>query len=160
MGVYFKPCISVNLRLMDQFSIPLQVRWADLDPNYHVRHSVYYDWGAQCRISWLTAYQLDDVHLRNLHVGPILFREECIFRREIRQQDELTISLQLLKAKPDFSRWTIQHQILKKDNVVAAVLTCDGAWIDTERRKLTAPPELAIACFTAMPRHPEFQWLG
>ena len=34
---------------MEPFKQNLQVRWADLDPNGHVRHSVYYDYGAQIR---------------------------------------------------------------------------------------------------------------
>jgi acyl-CoA thioester hydrolase len=27
-----------------------EVRWADIDANFHVRHSVYYDWAATTRL--------------------------------------------------------------------------------------------------------------
>jgi acyl-CoA thioesterase FadM len=31
---------------MTSFSKQLSFRWSDLDPNFHVRHSAYYDFGA------------------------------------------------------------------------------------------------------------------
>jgi acyl-CoA thioesterase FadM len=41
---------------MTSFSKELSFRWSDLDPNFHVRHSAYYDFGAQhhrnSRESW------------------------------------------------------------------------------------------------------------
>ncbi|MFK5925580.1 MAG: hypothetical protein QM483_03015 [Desulfuromusa sp.] len=36
---------------MDFFEQNIQVRSSDLDPNGHVRHSVYYDYGVQPRIN-------------------------------------------------------------------------------------------------------------
>ncbi len=38
---------------MKSFEQKITVRWADLDPNGHVRHSIYYDYGAQARIAYL-----------------------------------------------------------------------------------------------------------
>ena len=78
---------------MPDFKKSIQVRWSDLDPNFHVRHSVYYDWGAFCRIEFFNQYGLSDLAMREHNIGPILFREECIFRREIRTGDDLFISL-------------------------------------------------------------------
>ena len=42
---------------MKDFIKEIQVRWSDLDPNFHLRHSVYYDWGAYCRIEFLEQYR-------------------------------------------------------------------------------------------------------
>jgi len=78
---------------MTDFTLPVDVRWADLDANNHVRHSVYYDWGAQARMNFLTSKGLGANVLQEQHFGPILFREECIFRREIRFGDEITINV-------------------------------------------------------------------
>ena len=27
------------------YTKPVEIRWSDLDPNFHLRHSVYYDYG-------------------------------------------------------------------------------------------------------------------
>jgi acyl-CoA thioester hydrolase len=145
---------------MTKFEMPVQVRWSDVDANHHVRHSVYYDWGAMCRMEFLTQEGLSDSVFNQLQVGPILFREESKFRREIRMHDKIRIDLHLLQAKRDFSRWSIRHSIWKEDNIEAAILTVDGAFLDIHTRKLTTPPELAFSVFSAMPQWPEFQWIG
>lgn len=144
---------------MENFKKEVQVRWSDLDPNVHLRHSVYYDWGAFCRIAFLDEHKLSAELMQRLQIGPILFREECIFKKEIRLGDKVTISLQVLKAKKDFSRWTIQHTIIKNEETVAAILTVDGAWLDTAKRKLATPPVEVFNVFSEMPLDENFQWL-
>src|SRR5512146_3153869 len=126
---------------MSEFSRDIQLRWSDLDLNFHIRHSVYYDWGAFVRVEFLNEYGLTWHVMHELKFGPILFREECIFRREIRSGDEIKMNLQLLRSKKDFSRWSIQHHITKADGTLCAVITVDGAWMDIVRRKLSSPPE-------------------
>jgi acyl-CoA thioester hydrolase len=145
---------------MNEFSRLLQIRWSDLDPNFHVRHSVYYDWGAFVRIEFLNEFGLTADVMMRLQFGPILFREECIFRREIKIGDKLEIKLQLLKSKKDFARWTIQHQLIKNGDTVAALLTVDGAWMSMVQRKLTTPPEEVHKVFSEMPKGENFEWLS
>jgi acyl-CoA thioester hydrolase len=145
---------------MEAFLKDIQVRWSDLDPNVHLRHSVYYDWGAFCRISFLDEHQLTTELMQRLHIGPILFREECVFKKEIRLGDKVAIDLQVTKAKKDFSRWTIQHTVFKNGNAVSAIITVDGAWLDTTKRKLATPPAEVVEVFSHMPVHADFQWLG
>ena len=144
---------------MNEFSRIIQLRWSDLDPNFHVRHSVYYDWGAFVRIEFLNEFGLNDRVMQELKFGPILFREECIFRKEIRMGEEIRMSLQLLKSKRDFSRWSIQHSITKTDGTVCANLTVDGAWMDVVKRKLASPPGKVHEVFGEMPRVENFVWM-
>jgi len=40
---------------MSDFTMPVQIRWADIDQNRHLRHSVYYDYGAMMRMNVLYA---------------------------------------------------------------------------------------------------------
>jgi acyl-CoA thioester hydrolase len=144
---------------MNDFSRPVQIRWSDLDPNFHVRHSVYYDWGAFCRVEFLNTWGITPPVMQQLKFGPILFREECVFRKEIALTDVITINMNLVQARRDFSRWTIRHQLSKSDGTPCAILTVDGAWIDVERRKLASPPVLVADGFENMPREEGFAWL-
>jgi len=144
---------------MNKFIKQIQLRWSDLDPNFHLRHSVYYDWGALCRVEFLNEFHLTTDVMQRLHFGPILFREECVFKKEIRQGDRITIDLTLLKARKNYSRWSIRHVIVKDEDIVAAVLTVDGAWINTLERKLAVPPVEAEKVFTEMPLDEKFEWL-
>jgi acyl-CoA thioester hydrolase len=141
---------------MEQYLKPIDIRWSDLDPNFHLRHSVYYDYAAYCRICFLEEHGLSVGLMEQLRFGPILFREEAVFRKEVRWGDKLTIDLQLTKARRDFSRWTIKHQLIKNDNVLSAVITVDGAWINTKERKLATPPGDITDVFSKMPRTDDF----
>ena len=144
---------------MKEFNRSIQLRWSDLDPNFHIRHSVYYDWGAFCRIEFLNEFGLTSQVMKELDFGPILFREECIFRKEIRSGDLVMISLEITKSKSEFSRWSIRHNISKDTGILCAILTVDGAWMDVTKRKLASPPEKVHEVFELMPKAQEFEWM-
>ena len=144
---------------MNDFKRTIQIRWSDLDPNFHLRHSVYYDWGAFCRVEFLNEYGLTAQVMQSLQFGPILFKEECIFRREIKLGDKVDIDLHLLRSKKDYSKWSIQHQITKNGDTLCAVLTVDGAWMNVVQRKLTSPPEKVHEVFSRMPVNETFEWI-
>ena len=97
--------------------------------------------------------------LQQLHIGPILFREECIFKKEIRFDDDIVIDLKLIKAKRNYARWSIQHTIFKNENIISAIINIDGAWLNTIERKLAVPPLEAEKVFSEMPVDESFQWL-
>ncbi|GAB4091399.1 acyl-CoA thioesterase [Flaviaesturariibacter terrae] len=143
---------------MAAFERILQIRWSDLDPNFHLRHSVYYDWGAYCRVEFLNEHGLDAKMMQQLGIGPILFREECTFRREIRSGDVVTINLALWRGRRDFSRWSFRHEIKKNGDTLAATLVVDGAWMDVNQRKLCTPPETVHHIFENMPKADDFEW--
>lgn len=143
---------------METFSKEVDIRWSDLDPNAHLRHSVYYDWAAFCRVEFFFAHGLTTDTMQQLRFGPILFREECIFKKEIRLGDKVTIDLKLVKSRRDYSRWTIEHRILKNGNILSAILIVDGAWLDTAKRKLATPPGQVAEVFTKIPVIEDFHW--
>ncbi len=140
-----------------KFELPIHVRWSDMDPNFHVRHSVYYDFAAQCRTEYLFKHGINAQLMMENHFGPILFREEAIFRKELKFGDDLRINFRATKLRRDGSRFSFQHQILKGEEV-CAIINVDGAWIDTQKRKLTVPPDIAFKVLDEMPKAEEFQW--
>ena len=144
---------------MNSFLKNVEVRWADLDPNFHLRHSVYYDYGASSRIDFLQQQGITAAFMKEHSFGPIIFREECVFKKEIRPTDIISIDLKLQKAARDFSRWTIQHTIFKNGDTISAILTIDGAWIDLTKRKLTVPPAEVLETFGNMPKDEHFEWI-
>lgn len=143
---------------MENYCKKVEIRWSDLDPNYHLRHSVYYDWGAYCRLSFLNEVGLSPQVLMKLKMGPVIFREEAIFKKEILFTDTVEIYLELAKCKKDFSRWSMQHSIIKNKNTLAAVITIDGAWLNIIERKLTIPPPEFGKGFNEIPKTPNFTW--
>lgn len=154
---------------MSVFEMPLQIRWSDLDPNFHLRHSVYYDWAAMCRMEFLIKNGLTPAVMQRLQFGPIIFREEAVFRKEIKYGDIISINLLLMKGRRDYSRWTISHEIKKvlpshkatadkEDGTVCAIVTIDGAWLNVLERKLFIPPQEVVQVFQQMPPGDHFEW--
>src|SRR6188768_130874 len=137
---------------MEKYSKTMQIRWSDIDQNRHLRHSVYYDFGALVRIAFLSEMGLTTKKLEELSIGPILFREEAIFRREIRLEDKITVDVELTKMNHDFSRWSLRHNFHKEDGTLAAVVTMDGAWIDLKTRKLAIPGAFVQSVFDTIPK--------
>lgn len=142
---------------MSVFEKKVSIRWADLDPNFHLRHSVYYDLGAAQRVELLELNGLTLQFMKENHVGPILFREECIFRREIKSGDEVMISALVAKMRQDASRWEIRHIFSGANNKLLATLTVEGSWMDTRLRKLASPiPQLITDVFEKFPKTEDF----
>ncbi|MFT4154122.1 acyl-CoA thioesterase [Parafilimonas sp.] len=133
-----------------------ELRWSDLDPNFHLRHSVYYDLGAYCRISFLFDNGITEEVMRRHFIGPVLFREECFFKREIKFGDAISISLTLKSVSADFRKFSMQHEIFKNENEPAALLIIDGAWMDTVKRKIVAPPQIIIDTLNAIPKTEDY----
>ncbi len=141
---------------MSDFIKNIDIRWSDLDPNFHVLHSKYYDFGAHCRMALLAEYGMTIQVMMKHQIGPILFREECVFKREIRFGDPVTINVRIKSVTKDFGRWSMIHEIWRDAETLAAILTVDGAWINTALRKLAVPPEDIKAIFEAAPKTEDF----
>jgi acyl-CoA thioester hydrolase len=144
---------------MSTFSKKISIRWADLDPNFHLRHSVYYDLASQFRVELLDEAGLSMRVMKEQGFGPILFREECVFKREILHGDHITLTTKLLKIRKDGSRWTIQHHFVKGETI-CAILTIEGAWMDIVNRRLANPtPQIAFDVLTSFPKAEEFEYI-
>lgn len=135
----------------------IEIRWADLDPNFHMLHSKYYDLGAYVRMCFLIEHGITEQELQKHRIGPILLREECSFRKEIRFGDHVEIDLHLTRARENMVRWSIKH-IITRNGVLAAELHVDGSWIHMDRRKMQVPPAEFAEVFKKMPLASEFHW--
>jgi acyl-CoA thioester hydrolase len=142
---------------MNTFIKEISLRWSDFDPNFHVRHSVYYDFGAQHRVEILQELGMTMRVMQEQHFGPILFREECVFKKEMKMNQKVFISSRIGKIKEDASRWTLIHDFLNENNEIIATITVDGAWMDTKLRKIANPtPQIAIDVMNKIPKTEHF----
>jgi acyl-CoA thioester hydrolase len=119
-------------------------------------HSKYYELGAHCRMSFMFEYGVNNDLFQKDKIGPILFREECIFKKELNAAEIVTVNLVVTKSRRDGSRWSVMHEIKKQDGTVAAVMYADLAWMDLIKRKLTIPPAIVTTMLDAAPKHAEF----
>ena len=133
-----------------------QVLWAQIDANQHMRHSAYADLAAQSRLNMLKKAGLDPVKLFDYKIGPVLFKEELFYLREITLGDFVKVSCEVTKSRADGSRWTIRHEIYRGDGIKAAIVNAEGAWINMEKRRLTLLPEELSSLFLDSPRSADY----
>jgi acyl-CoA thioester hydrolase len=108
------------------------------------------------RLHVLASMGLDLKALRELGIGPVLFRETCSFRRELHLGDDITLRVELSGLTEDLSRFAFRHTFEKADGTFCAQLDVLGAWIDIEKRKLTAPPARWKDSFHSVPKTDDF----
>lgn len=144
---------------MDSYSKTYEARWADIDPNRHMRHSVYNDYAAQTRVALFRESGLTMDEISEMGIGPILFREEVRFLREVKMSEIITVFSYVRKMRKDGSRWTFFHPMFKDNDIPIAEITVDGAWLNLHTRKLRTPPEKLLKVINSFPRTDDFQWI-
>jgi acyl-CoA thioester hydrolase len=144
---------------MNSFSFQAPLRWTDIDSNGHLRHSIYYDLAVAARMKFLEERGMDSRSFEEFKLGHILFREEAIFRREIRLEDKILITVKMFKATEDFSKWFIRHEFIKEDGSIAAYVSVEGAWMDLTTRKLGKTIDSITQVFSQFPRTDDFEWI-
>ena len=128
---------------MISFQKNIFLHWADLDPNFHFRQFVYYDLATQFRVELLEEAGLTMAIMKEQGFGPVIFREECVFKKEISFGDVISLSVNIINMREDASRWTIRQQF-SRGEILCAPLNVDGARMDVKNRRL-ANPTSAIA---------------
>jgi acyl-CoA thioester hydrolase len=134
----------------------IEVRWADLDPNGHVRHSAYADYGAQARIGFLAEHGFGLGQFQKLRLGPILFREDLKYLKEIRANERISVTVEVSGLSPNRKHWRIRHRVLRGDGELACIIDCQGAWFDLAARKVVPAPKELDAVMERMPKSEDF----
>lgn len=136
----------------------IEIIWADLDPNRHMRHTAYSDYATHARISFFIEQGFPPKVLEDLNVGPVLLQESTTYWRELNLNEKAHVTVELAKATEDYSHYTIHQNFYKANGKKSARVIIDGAWMDLEARKLISPPsEVIKSVMDIMPRARKFE---
>ena len=141
------------------FEVRFAIRWADLDANRHVRNTVFSEFATHTRFRLLEARGFPQERFESLRFGPVMFREEIRYRRELVFGDEATVGVIAAGLSEDGSQWRVHQEVTRADGKQAAVLRIDGAWIDLASRRLIAPPPDLLDLLRGLPRTDDFEVL-
>ena len=136
-----------------------EVKWSDLDPNRHLRNTAYSDYATHVRFSYLAENGFTLKEFQKHGFGPVVFREETIFKKEVGPNRTLTVNFKVSGLAEDGSRWSLLHEIALPDGKLAARLTIEGAWIDLKKRKLITPPSEIFKLLNRLPKTEQFEEL-
>lgn len=139
------------------FTIHFTTRWADFDPNQHMRHTAYNDYAAEVRLRFFKAQNISNADFAKYQIGPILFEEHTSFRKEIRLGENISANLQVSGLSKNGERWKLRHQLLNEAGQLAAEINVYGAWMDLSKRKLITPPEKFQNLFDQLEKTTDFE---
>ena len=139
------------------FQITFKTRWSDFDANRHLRHSAYNDYAAEVRVRFFKelGYSISDFAKDNL--GPILFKEETSFYREVHMGTDITVNLKLKAVSKKTERWKLEHQFFNEKGELSAEIMVFGAWLDLEKRKLATPTDKFQNLFSLLEKTSDYE---
>lgn len=139
------------------FSQEYQVRWSDLDPNFHVRHTSYADLCASVRFEYLEKLGYGIYELGRLQLGPVLFNENITYMKEVRPGDRMIVNVAVSGLSQDGRKFKMYHEIFRKsDGALSATLEVTGAWFNLATRKMSPPPEALLRIMSTVPKAANF----
>lgn len=125
------------------FRQTFRVGWGDLDGNHHMANRAFLDRAADTRVLFFAQHGFPVSRFSAERIGPVILREELVYRRELRLLDEFTVDLQLFGVSPDGMRFDLGNTFRTGGDEVAAVVRSEGLWFDLDMRRPRLPlPEL------------------
>lgn len=123
------------------FEKVIEVRWSDCDANRHMRHTAYSDLCAHTRVCFLSHIGLGEAFTKEHNIGPVLFKEETEYKREVHMGERLTVSVEAGEATGFTKSIQMMQHLYKEDGELAATHRCVVAWMDLSLRKIVQLPE-------------------
>lgn len=142
------------------YSQAFEVRWSQVDPNGHLRGSAYFDIGVDVRIRFLADGGLTPDNFVRRAFGPVVLSEQIRYLCEVFLGEPIVVNLKVAGYSADGSHWRMQHEFLKANDEVAAVLRLEGGWIDLKSRKLIVPPPELADAFRDLERTDDYEDLA
>ena len=138
------------------YTIEFLTKWADFDANRHMRHTAYNDYAAEARLRYFKNKGFDLENFQKHNIGPILFAENTIFRKEIKIGTNISVKSYLQAISERGERCKIFHEVFDEKGNLSAEITVYLAWIDLTKRKLIIPPKEIIDLLMALEKSSTF----
>lgn len=130
---------------MSVYYHPFDIRWSDLDANFHLGNSVYVEYCAHARMAFMQKNGLSLKALSQWGIGPVILHERLSFFKEIHFGQEIFVSVEINGVSEDGGIYRFEHKFYSKDGMHRATAEAIGVWIDTKIRKSTVPNEEIVS---------------
>ena len=124
---------------MNYFQKKFEVRWADVDPNMHLRHTAFVDYTDQVRVAYFESKGFSFLDFKKRRVGPVVFQVTSKYFKEVHLSELITINCKLDFMSDDFMKWKITHDIFNQKGELSCTVELEGAWLGLDKRKLIVP---------------------
>jgi acyl-CoA thioester hydrolase len=141
------------------FEHTFRVGWADVDFNAHMRNSAFLDRASDVRMLYAASKGFGTDELIKLRIGPVIMHDQLEYFREFRMVEEFRVNYAVAGLAHDCSRFRLRNEFFKKEGKLAARVTSTGGYLDLDKRKLVAPPEIVCEYLRAIARTSDFEEL-
>lgn len=116
------------------------IRWSDLDANRHLANTAYINFMSHTRMGFFMENGFGQRELAKYNIGPVVFYEHVYYFKEVFAGAPVKVSLQLRGLSEDGMYFEFIHNFYDEKGKNFASCEVMGAWIDLEKRSLTALP--------------------
>ena len=134
-----------------------EIRWGDLDANRHVANSSYVDLLSETRMSFLRENGFSQKQFEEYGIGPVIFTEEFYYIKEIKANEKIKISLELLASNESCKYVKFAHCIFNSEGKLSIYSETFFGWFSLSERKLVDPPDKIKSIMTKLPRTDNYE---
>jgi len=138
------------------FEQRFRVGWSDLDGNAHMGNASYLGYASDTRMHYFTEHGFTMARFASEKFGPVVVRDELIYRRELRLMDEFAVDYELVGLSENGIRFRVRNTFRTASGDVAASVTSEGLWFDLEHRRPRIPPSDLETLMRALSRAEDF----
>ena len=134
-----------------------EIRWSDVDANRHLGNFAYINMMSHTRMSMLEEVGFGHRAMHNAQLGPIVFREEIHYFKEVLPGTPLRVGLSLRRMSPDHRFFSFGHRFYNEHGKNVAYGEMVGSWISLIERKIAQPPQILIDALDRIPKSDDFR---
>lgn len=149
------PCWSLQMPYEKSF----EIRWSEIDVNWHMRNTAYGELGTTTRFAYLSENGFTYERFQSLGFGPVILREETKYMREVLLGMSVTVTFKLSGISKEGSHFELHHDVLLEDGTTAAIMRVEGSWMDLSTRKLRPAPTPLLEALERLDRTDDFREL-
>ena len=135
----------------------LYAGWKDIDFNQHMRNTAFLEKADDVRMMFFAENGLAIDEFSRLKVGPVVFKDEVEYFKEVNLFDKIKISISTAGISEDGSRYIIRNEFFRPDGKIAARINSYGTWLDLAGRKIIVPPEKLQMVLKALPKTEDYK---
>jgi acyl-CoA thioester hydrolase len=138
------------------FIYEAKIMWCQLDFNMHLRHSAYSDIGTEAILDMLSFIGLTYDYFDKMKIGPVIFKEELNYLKEIKAGEIINVVSTLSKIAFEGAIFSVCQEFILKDGSKAAVIHLEGGLFNTESRTLAIVPQEMLELIRLLPKSESF----
>ena len=144
---------------MAEFFKEFEIRWSELDPNYHVANYAYTQFMNEVRISYMLERGIDRDLIDKGNMGPVVFHEHFHYIKEVMAYEKVKVDIQMKGHSEDYKFLNFAHHLYLPGGEIAVYSELMFGWLDLTTRKLVIPNERYIEGYKEMQKTDDFKLL-